>query len=108
MTKPCVVLSQEIFAVVVAVRRSNHGMDVIADWRTALLRLGARGRVIGVIRRLTVSQGKGRKMVELDNDHWTLDAVVEDACQVVRIPNPCEIRLRKVSFDFLQSRLGMP
>src|SRR5438105_15178109 len=60
-----VVQPQEILAVVVAVRRADDGVDVLR-----VRRVGIRREVLQVRRLL---------MIELDQDHRAVDAVVEDA-----------------------------
>ena len=60
-----VVLPQQVLAVIVAVRRADHGMDVIANRQLRVL-----GQMAGVGRPL---------VVELDQDHRTVDAIIEHA-----------------------------
>src|SRR5215211_5044664 len=58
--EPLVMLAEEILAVVVAVRRSNHGMNVVA-------------------RRLVVVEGDPGLVVEFHQDDRTVHPVIEDA-----------------------------
>src|SRR5947207_6803975 len=82
-----VVLAQQVLAVVVAVRRADHGVDVIA-----------RGRV--------VVERHAALMIELDQDHRTVDAIVEDAI-LLDAADPGEARLGEMTRDLVASHLGV-
>jgi hypothetical protein len=58
-----VMLAQEILAVIVAVRRPHHAVDVVG-------------------RRLLIAQRNAALMVEFDENNWTVHAVIEYAVLV--------------------------
>src|SRR5262249_47289262 len=73
MIAPRVMLAQQVLAVVVAVRGAHDRVDMIAG---------------GFVVRIDDSW----LMVEFDEHHWTVDAVVEGAVVVVRA-NPGKVRV---------------
>src|SRR5712691_3163196 len=82
-----VVLAQQILAVVVAVRRADHRVDVIA-----------RGRI--------VVERHAALVIELDQDHRTVNAIVEDAV-LLDAADPGEARLGEVARDLLAAHPGV-
>ena len=67
------VLSKEVFAVVVAIRRANYRMDMVTCG-------------------LVVIKRNSALMVELDEDDWTMNPVVENAL-LVRATHPRQVGL---------------
>src|SRR5919201_1207077 len=70
---PRVVLAEQILAVIVPVRRPHQRMDVIAG-------------------RLVVVERHPVQMIELDQDDWALNPIIEDAV-VVDAADPYEVGL---------------
>src|SRR5688572_10187168 len=87
MVEMFVMLAQEILAVVVAVGRTHDGMNVLT-------------------RRLIVVQGNARLMVELDEDHRTVNPIIERA-HLVTGTDPSKRGFRQMVLHFLQSDLGV-
>ena len=83
-----VVQAQQVLAVVVAVGCAQDDMNMI------FVRLGA------------FAKSDAALVIELDDDHWTLDAIVKDA--VVRATaHPAKIRVIQMALDFVHLDLGM-
>src|SRR5438445_7475346 len=82
-----VVLAQQILAVVVAVRRADHRVDVLT-----------RGRI--------VVERHPALVIELDQDDRAVDAIVEDAV-LLDAADPGEARLGQVARDLVASHLGV-
>src|SRR5262249_12343789 len=82
-----IVLSQEILAVIIAIGRAHHGVDVVA-----------RGRIVVV--------DDARLVVKLDEDHRVEHPIVEGT-SVVERANPSETRLAQVTFRFGIADLGV-
>src|SRR5215472_11196853 len=83
-----IVLAQQVFSVIVAVRRSNDGVNVLA-----IRLIAVSGKLSEVCRPL---------MVELDQYHRAVDAIVEDAvwrCSA----DPGEPCLSKMAPHFIHS-----
>src|SRR5947207_1915608 len=82
---PGVVLAEIIHTVVVAIRRAHYRVNVRA------------GRLVAV-------ESDARLMVELDEDHWAVDAVVENVL-VTSAAHPHEIRVVDVLADRVEPQL---
>src|SRR5689334_3132943 len=82
-----IVLPQQILAIVIAVRRAHHGVDVVA-------------------RRFVVVVNDTRLVIELDQDHRTQDAIVEWA-GIVEWADPGEQRVAQLSLRFGIANIGM-
>ena len=78
---------KKVFAVVVAIRRANYRMNVVA-------------------RRLVDVQRDSALMVELDEDDRAVNPIVENAL-LVRAAHPREVGLRKVFLNLCHLDLGM-
>ena len=85
--EPRVVLPQVVHPVVVPVRGPHHGVDVLPD------RLDAVERDAGLV-------------VELDEDHRAVDAVVEDVL-LTDSTHPQEMRVVEMLPDGFQPELGV-
>src|SRR6516162_10088875 len=87
-----IVLAEQVFTVVVAVRRADHRMNVLAVGLIAVFsELGQVGRPL---------------MVEFDQYHRAVDAVVKDAIRRGS-SNPCEPGFCKMAFYFFHSHAGV-
>ena len=82
-----VMLTQQVLAVVVAVWRSHQGMDVVA-------------------RRLIVVDRDAALVVELDQDHRAVDAVIERAGRIA-VSHPGEPGLVQMRRHFVEADIGM-
>ena len=87
-----VVLPQQVLAVVIAIRRAHYAMDV-------LLR-----RLRGVGGKL--AQVGGPLMVEFDQDHWAVHAVVERAIRL-RSTDPSEPSVVEMAVHFVHLHAGV-
>ena len=85
-------IAAEVFAIVVAVRRPNYAMDMSAR---RFDRFG--GKFLEVERRL---------VIELDQNHRTLDSIVEDAVGL-SAADPGEPGVIEVLIDFVHLYSGM-
>src|SRR6267142_2218063 len=90
--RPCVVellvmLAQEILAVIVAIWRAHHGVDVIA-------------------RRLLIAQRNAALMVEFDEDDRAVDPIIEYAV-FVDAAHPGEVGISQMLCHLRHSDLGM-
>ena len=83
-----IVLTQQVLAVIVAVGRAHHGVDVVA-------------------RRRVVVVDDARLVVELDQDDWAQDAIVERA-RIIERTDPGEQRIAQVTLRLGISHIGMP
>ena len=81
-----IVLAQQVLAIVVAVGRAHHRVDVVAG---------------GSI----VVEDDARLVVELDEDHRAEDAIVEGA-GVIERADPSEMRLAQVALRLLRSEIS--
>src|SRR3990170_3027768 len=98
-----VVLAQEVAAVVVAVRRADDGVDVV-------LRVATGAERIAVLQRrgdLRPDRADAR-VVELDQDHRAVNAVVERALRVVgELARPGEVGLGQVALHLIEPHLSV-
>src|SRR5262245_30044568 len=88
MVATLVVLAQEIFAVVVAVGGAQDDMDVI------------------FVRLFVLAERNASLMVELNDDHRALDAIVENTV-VVHAAHPTKVSIAQVLLYFLHSYPSM-
>src|SRR5678815_3791574 len=83
-----VMLAKQIFAVVVAIGGAHDYMDVI-------------------LAGLFVSAERDTPLVvELNDDHWTLDAIIENAV-VIHAAHPAKVCIPQMPLNFLHPHLGM-
>src|SRR5260370_26777092 len=87
MIVPGIMLAQQVLAVVVAVRRADYRVDMIA-----------RGLVVRI--------DDPRLVVEFDEHDWTVDTIVEGAVIVVRA-NPGKVRVAQVIERLLEPDFRM-
>ena len=84
-----VVLAQEILAVVVAVRRTYYGVDVLPG------------------RPIDSRQCDGRLVIELDQNDRAVDSIVENAVGPV-LADPAEVSLVEIREHLLHPDLRVP
>src|SRR5690606_21714923 len=89
-----VVLSQQVFAVIVAVRRAHNNVDVLTERNSALI-FGKEP-----------PHARGALVVELNQQHGTVYAVVENAVGLVA-SDPGEVRLVKMLLDVSHLHSGV-
>src|SRR5438132_14351891 len=82
----CVMLPQEVFAVIISIGGADHAMNVLAR---RLFWIGGKPSEVG-----------GLLVIELDQDHRAVDAIVIDAARV-RSADPGEPGLIEVAPDFV-------
>src|SRR5215471_14177741 len=83
-----IVLTQKIFAVVVAVRRAHHYMDVI------------------FIRLIVLAKRNAPLVVELNDDDRALDSIIKNTV-VVHAAHPAKVSIAQVLLDFFHSHPSM-
>src|SRR5688572_20242473 len=83
------VLAQQVFAIVVAVGRAYHGVDVIAVWHTL------------------AREGDRRLVVELDQDYRAMHAIVKSTV-AVGAAHPGEVRFVEMRADLAHLYPGVP
>lgn len=86
-----VMLAEEIFAVVVAIRGSDHRVDVLA---------------IGCASRQEVSHSHWALMIKLDEKDRAVDTVIEDSL-IIGGADPGEVGTAYMLIDFLHLNLSM-
>ena len=87
MIVPSIMLAQQILAIIVAVRRSHHGMDVVA-----------RGRVVIV--------DNAGDVIEFNKDYGTQDPIIERT-YIIEWPDPRENSLTQMPLDFVVADFGV-
>jgi hypothetical protein len=81
-------LAQKIFAVIVAVRRAHYDVDMI---------------LIGL---LVLAERDAPLMVELDDDHRALDAIIKNAV-VLHAAHPAKVGISQMALYFFHSYLSV-
>src|SRR6266850_3291598 len=83
-----VMLAEKVFAVIVAIGGAHDYMDVI------------------FVRLFVLAERDTPLVVELNDDHWTLDAIIENTV-VFHAAHPAKVGIPQVPLHFLQPYLGM-
>ena len=83
MIELLVVLAEQVLPIIVAVRRANDRVNVVA-------------------RRLLVPQRDAALVVELYKDHGAVDAIIKDAL-VVKAAHPRKVSISQMLFDLFHS-----
>lgn len=84
-------LAEEVFTVVIAVRRADYDMDMLPCRH---------------ISRIEMSGSDRSLMIELNENHRAVDPVIEDGI-LRHTANPCKVGLCKVLLDFGHSHPGV-
>jgi hypothetical protein len=88
MVAQFVMLAQKIFAVIVAIGGAHDYMDVI---------------LVGLF---VLAERDTPLVVELNDDHRTLDAIIENAV-VIHAAHPAKVGITQMALHFLHPHLGM-